>query len=89
MVFALVYGFRENSDEEYMIASESVALDGLGFERIDDVKPGQAVFISTHGEIFIHESNQSKKHTPCIFEYVYFSRPDSIIDDISVYKSRL
>ena len=86
----LVYGSRINGKtKEYMIASESVALDGLGFKRISDVKPGQAVFISAKGDISIHETIQPKKHTPCIFEHVYFSRPDSIIDDISVYKSRL
>jgi amidophosphoribosyltransferase len=86
----LVYGYRINGKaKEYMIASESVALDGLGFKRISDVKPGQAVFISSKCDISIHETIQPKKHTPCIFEHVYFSRPDSIIDDISVYKSRL
>ena len=87
----LVYGKRERTEGQfdYMIASESVALNVLGFERIDDVRPGQAVFVSADGDLFTHQSDRQKEHTPCIFEHVYFARPDSIIDDISVYKARL
>ena len=86
----LVYGKRETErGAEYMIASESVALSALGFERVDDVKPGQAVFINALGELSLYQSERTAKYTPCIFEHVYFARPDSIIDDISVYKSRL
>ncbi len=86
----LVYGKRETKrGAEYMIASESVALSALGFERVDDVKPGQAVFINALGELSIYQSERTAEYTPCIFEHVYFSRPDSIIDDISVYKCRL
>ncbi len=86
----LVYGKRESDrGSEYMIASESVALDVLGFERIDDVKPGQAVFISALGELTLHQSDRQAAFAPCIFEHVYFARPDSILDDISVYKCRL
>ena len=89
MVFALCIWLRINGKtKEYMVASR-VLRDGLGFKRISDVKPGQAVFISAKGDISIYETIRPKKHTPCIFEHVYFSRPDSIIDDISVYKSRL
>lgn len=86
----LVYGKRETDrGSEYMIASESVALDVLGFERIDDVKPGQAVFINALGELTLHQSERKAAFAPCIFEHVYFARPDSILDDISVYKCRL
>jgi amidophosphoribosyltransferase len=86
----LVYGRRETSTgPEYMIASESVALRSQGFECIADVAPGQAVFIERSGAIHIEQCSHDVAHTPCIFEYVYFARPDSIIDDISVYKARL
>ena len=86
----LVYGSRETeSGTEYMLASESVALDILGYTRIDDVAPGEAIFISNEGEIFRHQCAANPELIPCIFEHVYFARPDSIIDDISVYKSRL
>ncbi len=86
----LVYGERETSSgKEYMIASESVALSALGFRVIADVEPGQAVFISNDGQVYLQQCAETTRHTPCIFEYVYFARPDSIIDDISVYKARL
>ena len=86
----LVYGRRENDDGiEYMIASESVALDILGFELIADVAPGAAVFISNDGELHTKVCARLTELTPCIFEYVYLARPDSIMDQISVYKSRL
>ena len=86
----LVYGSREvESGTEYMIASESVALDILGFTRIADVAPGEAIFISNDGEVFKQQCAARTQLVPCIFEHVYFARPDSIIDNISVYKSRL
>ena len=86
----LVYGAREtDSGTEYMMASESVALDVLGFKVIDDVKPGQAVYIDTNGNIEVRQCAEPKSYTPCIFEHVYFARPDSIIDGISVYKTRM
>lgn len=86
----LVYGKRDSErGTEYMIASESVALDVLGFERIDDVRPGQAVFINALGELSLYQSDHVVEAAPCIFEHVYFARPDSILDDISVYKCRL
>ena len=86
----LVYGKRDgDSGTEYMIASESVALDVLGFERIGDVRPGEAVFINAEGELKTYQSSKQVPVAPCIFEHVYFARPDSIMDDISVYKSRL
>lgn len=86
----LVYGKREtDAGPEYMIASESVALQAQGYDCISDVAPGQAVFISAAGEIHLEQCSTAVAHTPCIFEYVYFARPDSIVDKISVYKARL
>ena len=86
----LVYGKRETDQGiEYMMASESVALDILGFQMIADVSPGEAVFISREGEIFNQVCADETQLVPCIFEHVYLARPDSIIDEISVYKSRL
>ena len=86
----LVFGSRETPEGlEYMIASESVALDVLGFELIRDVEPGEAVFVSAEGELHTRQCAESPKLTPCIFEHVYFARPDSIMDGVSVYKARL
>ncbi len=85
-----VYGQRNTAAGlEYCIASESVALDVLGFELIDDIKPGEAVVITAKGEVFTHQCAENPSYSPCIFEHVYFARPDSIIDNISVYKARL
>ncbi|WP_024298373.1 amidophosphoribosyltransferase [Methylomicrobium lacus] len=86
----IVYGERKSDKgSEFMIASESVALDVLGFELIRDIEPGEAVFIEESGELHTQQCSDTVDHCPCIFEYVYFARPDSIIDDISVYKARL
>jgi amidophosphoribosyltransferase len=86
----VVFGKRESDKgTEYMIASESVALDGLGFQRIRDIVPGEAVFIDLEGGIHIQQCADNPVYSPCIFEYVYLARPDSIIDDVSVYKARL
>src|SRR5690606_1147271 len=74
---------------ERMVASESVALDAVGFELERDILPGEAVFIDKRGFLHTRESSVRAGYTPCIFEYVYFSRPDSIIDGISVYKARM
>jgi amidophosphoribosyltransferase len=85
-----VLGFRDTEQgREYAIASESVALDVLDFTLMRDLKPGEAVFITLDGELHTHESPLAQPASPCIFEYVYFARPDSMIDDISVYKARL
>ena len=73
----------------HMIASESVAMDALGFELVRDIRPGETVYIDTGGQLHSHAGGHPAHHTPCIFEFVYFARPDSIIDRISVYKSRL
>jgi amidophosphoribosyltransferase len=86
----LVIGTRESPrGREYMIASESVALDQSGFELLRDVGPGEAVFIDEQGRMHAQQCGHPSRLTPCIFEYVYFARPDSIIDNISVYKARL
>jgi amidophosphoribosyltransferase len=74
---------------EYAVASESVALDILGFKRIRDVAPGEAVVITDDGQLHSRRCAEGALHTPCIFEYVYLARPDSMIEDVSVYKARL
>ena len=83
----LVKKAKENGDE-WILASESVALTALGFEKVRDVEPGEAVFISSGGHFFNHQSSVSAIHSPCIFEYVYFARPDSTIDGVSVHEAR-
>jgi amidophosphoribosyltransferase len=86
----VVFGERKSEHgPEFMIASESVALDVLGFNLIRDLEPGEAVFIEESGVLHTRQCAKAIDHCPCIFEYVYFARPDSIIDDISVYKARL
>jgi amidophosphoribosyltransferase len=86
----MVIGFRESeAGIEYALASESVALDVLGFSLMRDVAPGESVFISLDGELHTHVSPNRHELSPCIFEFVYFARPDSLLDDISVYKARL
>ena len=74
---------------ERMVASESVALDALGFEIERDIRPGEAVFIDSAGEVHARPYRGQAEYSPCIFEFVYFARPDSIIDKLSVYKARL
>ena len=86
----LVLGKRAGAGgDEYIVASESVALDILGFERIRDVEPGEGIVITARGELFAQQCAQPQDHAPCIFEYVYFARPDSMIENISVHKARM
>jgi amidophosphoribosyltransferase len=87
----LVIGQRsgESGSTEYMIASESVALDVLGYTLMRDVHPGEAVYIDPKGELHTRQCADNPQLSPCMFEFVYFARPDSIIDGISVYKARL
>jgi len=77
------------SGDSYMVASESAALSALGYSFERDVKPGEAIIISETGELLKKQCYKKSDHTPCLFEFVYFSRPDSTIDSISVHKSRL
>lgn len=86
----LVFGSRKTAHRtEYMIASESVALDSQGFELERDVAPGEAVYIDVNGNLSTQICVEPGDYTPCIFELVYFARPDSLMDSISVYKARL
>jgi len=86
----LVLGKREaNDSHDYMVASESVALDVLQYERVRDLRPGETVYIENGGKLHCREPRGPVRHTPCIFEYVYLPRPDYIIDKVSVYKARL
>jgi amidophosphoribosyltransferase len=86
----LVLGRRETAKGvEWMMASESVALAALGFKFVRDVGPGEAVYIEEVGRLTSQQCVPSQLHTPCIFEYVYLARPDSIIDNISVYRARM
>lgn len=86
----LVIGKQEtDKGTEYIVASESVALDVLGFTMLRDVEPGEAVFIDMEGNLFSRQCAEAPKLTSCIFEYVYLARPDSVIDGVSVYQTRL
>ena len=85
-----VLGVRETAHgTERMVASESVALDALEFTLERDLEPGEAVFIDKSGRLYSRQCQARAGYSPCIFEFVYFARPDSIIDNLSVYKARL
>ena len=86
----LCFGEREvKGGTEYLVASESVALEGLGFRVVRDVAPGEAIFIDLDGQLHASQCAELPTLNPCAFEYVYFARPDSIIDGASVYATRL
>ncbi len=87
----LVLGKRDHKDgpDEYIVASESAALDILGFHRVRDVQPGEAIVITARGELFAEVCAEPQQRAPCIFEFVYFARPDSMIENVSVHKARM
>ncbi len=86
----LCIGFNETDNgSEYMLASESVALEGLGFRFLRDVMPGEAIFIDLEGKLYHQQCADNPVLTPCAFEFVYLARPDSVIDGASVYAARL
>ncbi len=85
-----VFGKREtDKGVEYMFASESVGLDALGFEMIRDVLPGEAIYVEFDGTVHSKKCAEDALYSPCIFEYVYLARPDSFMDNISVYRTRM
>ena len=86
----LVVGYRDTDEgREHMVASESVALDVLGYTMLGDVAPGEAIFIDSAGNLHRQQCAEHTQLRPCIFEHVYFARPDSLMDGISVYKTRM
>lgn len=86
----LVFGHRgDGPDREYMIASESVAFQVSGFTLDRDVAPGETVYIDMQGKLHTYVSEMAEEKTPCLFEYVYLARPDSVVDGASVYQTRI
>ena len=86
----LIFGVRDGEQgPEMMVASESVALDTLDFERVRDVDPGEAIVFTADGQLHARQCAEQWQRSPCIFEFVYLARPDSIIDNIFVHKARL
>ncbi|TQV65025.1 MAG: amidophosphoribosyltransferase [Halothiobacillaceae bacterium] len=85
------YGVRELADggTEVVIASESVAVDALGYKLVRDLAPGEAIFVDVDGNVHTRQCADNPTYAPCIFEFVYLARPDSIIDEVSVYKARM
>ncbi|GBU09910.1 amidophosphoribosyltransferase [Gammaproteobacteria bacterium] len=85
----ICFGTRKNAEHtDYMIASESIALDGTGFELARDLAPGEGIFISEEGEFYSALCADKTSYSPCMFEFVYFARPDSVMDGISIHKAR-
>ncbi len=86
----LVFGELHTDDgSEFVVASESVAIEGIGRQVVRDVAPGEAVFVDVHGGVHTRQCAERASSNPCMFEYVYLARPDSVIDGISVYQARL
>ena len=86
----LVFGCNETPEGmEYLFASESVALDTLGFQVLRDVAPGEAIFVDREQRMHQRQCAEAPALSPCIFEFVYLARPDSVIDGVSVYEARL
>lgn len=81
--------FGQSADGELMVASESVALEGTGHKLVRDVAPGEAIFIDLQGQVHSEQCAENPSLNPCMFEYVYLARPDSIMDGVSVYQARL
>lgn len=85
----LAYGKRDNgSGPEFMLASESIALDALGFELLGNVGPGEVIYFDREGQIHREQCAKTVSYSPCIFEYIYLARPDSIMDNVPVYQAR-
>jgi len=86
----LVYGRRETQEgTEHMFASESVALDVLGFKFVRDVAPGEAIYVDKDGQVYARQCAENPQFAPCLFEFVYLARPDSMMDGIYVHKTRV
>lgn len=86
----LIYGtMNDDKGVSHLVASESVAMDVLGYQIEHDIRPGEALFIDLKGNVHSHQCVEEVSHNPCIFEFVYLARPDSIIDDIPVHRTRL
>ena len=81
--------FGQAGDGEVMVASESVALEGTGHSMVRDVAPGEALYVDMQGRMHTHQCAENPTLNPCMFEYVYLARPDSVLDGISVYHARL
>lgn len=85
----LTYGVKEtDGKKDYLFSSESVVLDALGYKSLGNVAPGEAIYVTMDGQLYRHQCVPCKKHSPCLFEYIYLARADSVIDGISVYRGR-
>lgn len=85
----IIHGTRQSaSGLDHILCSESVGLTALGFTSMEDLRPGEGIVITKHGQVTRRQCATDVSLTPCLFEYVYFARPDSIVDGISVYQAR-
>ncbi len=86
----LCYGYIDTpKGREYLVASESVVIDSMGYTLVDDIQAGEAIFVDMDGKLHARQCAANPILTPCLFEHVYFARPDSVLDGISVYAARL